>query len=385
MEARFFIRYFFIFAVFSLPGILLSNPYEIAWQNLDEFVASTRRAYTDLGPDQVAALLRKSGITPQALESLRQYAKQSGPDGKIKISLPFTISELKESNLRLARSGFDFIELDAAVTPSPLPDDVPQAEVIRYQTYLKWRKYIAPLVAFSTAVMIGAWMVNSGQVGNTVSGVVTPETPSMIRKMLPFIGMGGISAFLQHTIYQPWFKSHLFNRQFGVWARLGRDMIFPILAATMGYLLANLPPSPIGFTSYGSLMTNACLSFFLSAISVQAAELAIEKLRKRGLISHSQSVFFEIGSDSFGNTSRLATLNLSSVLGPSIYATYAVLFTIPLWFKISIGDRVYDWYTKKLVTGEAEKLSAPVRACAYILGQVSRMPSYFINLRRKRR
>ena len=362
----------------------IAENYSLDWASLEAFSKSIAKAYKDLGPDQLAEIIRASGVKKDQLAAFRLEVQTKIPEKILQIRLPFTEAELTPANGRLARSGLDFIKLIPGLSPANLYTEIPREDVAKVQQLLNIRRLVAPAVALFTGLTVGLILVKSGQIV-PVANTAMVSSPGFHTFMLPFytaaVG-GAIAQSLSNTfLYQGLYhftETKSDYRPFSFFGKpIFRDFVLSsVLVSVLPYFVAKDCGAPLSYTTdgYGSALLRTAEAMGISFVTLGLAELALEQLKKRGVLSQLNSLRIEMlmspvmvmGSMIFLTSSYLT-------LGAGLMSTVGLAVTIPLWYKLLMGDRVYDWYTRKIISGDENNMSFTSRVCGKILGALSRV------------
>lgn len=359
-----------------------SNP-SLDWTTLEGLGESVREIALNSGSDELAQAIRRSGAKPEALAQFREEAKKLGGK-KFQVPLPFSSDEMKGVNERLSRSGLDFIEVVAGSEPIVPPSHILPDDAAALRHWLRVRAIVAPAAALVTAVTVGLILIRTGTV--QASGVSAIDSASGFSGLLaPFVGagLGGVGLKLvEHQVLYPYHSRAgvMTYRPFSLWGRfVVRDLAFAFIVNSLGRFISTFPTVAIQWPSsdWSTLIATSFEAAALSFGSVGLLELAFERLRSRGLVDHIRSVKYETWSMVVSLAGVTAFLTSPSwQYGFGAVAGYILTVSAPLWYKLLAGDRIYDWYSKKTLSGESSAMSSVTRVCVRALGSLSAIYSF---------
>jgi hypothetical protein len=364
---------------------------ELDWSSLEEFARSVGDSFKAFGSDELTRLLRLSGVRAEKFAEFRQKVRNENGGKPIPIASPFTRAELDFANKRLLRSGIDFLKLEPAESPVALYKEIPQRD---WPGVIRWngiRKILGPSVAFLSALSIGIYMIHTG--GISVSGnPALGYDPGVFKLISPYLagGLGGAGVqWVSTRFLYPYSKStglggsddskKLTYLPFQTWGKfLIRDFLYALTYAGLAGLVAHLQPALDFPTAKLAIFSvKAAEAAVLSFASLGMTEVAFEKLKERGLLSQMRALKAEVVS---GPLILAATTLFMSThswrLGVSLVSAYLFSVTLPIWYKLLIGDRIYDWYTKRVLEGTERKMFFPLRVCARALSDLSRVHTF---------
>ncbi|MDB5037517.1 MAG: hypothetical protein JWQ35_1045 [Bacteriovoracaceae bacterium] len=360
---------------------------ELNLKSLEDFKESVSAAYKKWGSDQLAGMIAASGIRAADLQKFRREVRELPNDvrknwanpNKLPVQVPFSDDELKSANLRLENSGLDFIQLVSDGT-SKSYIQIPAKDVPKLKRWLAIRRFLVPAVALATAVTVGIILVKSGVVVSS-SNLMGGSSASFLKRMSPFIGAGTV-AFLSQAGLSFKLYPYKFGKTLGLYRptnffiKLGlRDVLIPVLIAFSGAAIAQFPPGELSYPHPTSeFFSTAAMASGLSVFSLGLAERALERLKVMGVLSQLKSIQFETRSALLLNMGLMTFLTSSAWWkATGIFAAYIGGVTLPIWYKILIGDRMFDTYTKEKIEETFDKRSLPAKACIWSLSKLSRV------------
>jgi hypothetical protein len=370
----------FAFECEALPNQAI----EINWADLEAFTKSIAEISLHYGSDELARALRDSGAQPDALQKFREQVFTQTNGRPLSIPLPFAAPELLETNRRLQRIGLDFIELVANEEPVVPYHQIPQKDWGQLQHWLRIRKILAPTAAFVTAVTVGIILIRTGNVSPAGFSALG-TTPGFYQMLSPFVagGIGGtlVKMIEIQNLYPYSFRGDtLTYRPFTLWGRfVVRDFAFALVVNALGYFVSAFPTVAVHWASSDklALFTRAFEAAALSFGSLGLLELAFEKLKARGVLTHMNAIRYETWS-MFAMIAGITAFVTSPNWQYGLMAVggYMSVVSLPIWYKILFGDRIYDWFTKKVLNGTASKIPMVPKLCVRALGLISRVYAF---------
>jgi hypothetical protein len=331
-----------------------------------------RAAQLERGPGFLAKVLRLYAENGVNLATLRAiiFAKTKGEALQIQIPTnPRNFDKkglapaIKEANLRLARTGVDFVKFVAVSDESAQRLDLalPEHEAKRAKME-KVRNILVPVLAFLSSSSAG-YFAASGHTGL-----------DFWLRMAPPLLLGGLgfATEWQFSKFSNWWNKN-------VWQRL--DAAGPAIAnATIPFIfylagwgaelaaasIARKAGVEVDFQHKGirELASSVASNFMLFMGSFGLAQTALARLTKRGELSEGPRFGIESPICMVANSGRSIEIAANFLGGSGSAKFYAQLYayavqglvfatvSVPGWAKLIFGDRAYDGKTARLFAAQ---------------------------------
>ncbi len=344
------------------------------------------------GTDYLQHMIRRYAEKGWKLKELRDGVLARTGGGPASIPVQSTDMERQVANRILRECGLDFIEFVS--DPAHPEYDTTRALSVhrdRYQKWIKIRKYLNAVFAFGAAVAGGALEASANR---------PLAEQSFGSQMRPFLGIGVSAGLLEYMFAS---KSDWFNRNFwsphekpwipaltlssvldltkrivwprGFYASLVVNTAIPVFLVQIAEFLAALPHNPVPYTAPSAYELATGVALF--SFSLGAAQIGLSKLNAQGATSEFYRYTYETVSGWINNAGRAISLVPGlGFAGQLVMGAFAVGVTLPLWFKLSIGDKAYNEYTASMLDPEKKRPGLIKRQCSHAVGWLANVISF---------
>jgi hypothetical protein len=321
------------------------------------------------GAGHLAKYIR-SFVLMGALPKIREQVLESNEGKIVLIPVHRNDEEIRKENLRLRRSGFDFIQFQPTTKPT---------EPALSSAYIGWmiaRGLTIPTVSFITAFLVGVYESKITQNSMMMAGIQRPESDIFT----PYIAAGVALAtvnFFAEVGNEPW--KPLGSNRVGPVVRFATDFLSSALVLLVGSAAASRPwergwqsvyfPDSVVAVSLAAAVTKTITYGTSRSILLSQARAGELHPTYRYALDGILRTYMQVA---------IATLLIgrSVVLPASLASIYFLAVSAPLLAKTYIGDQLYDRYTAWKGSPQEYPMSKRARVCARVLGGLSSLYTF---------